>query len=767
MKSSIPFLAAILFVCGYLFPTTSIPQAIGDDQISPIRTPWADDIDPNDPWPEYPRPQLVREAWQNLNGKWDWALTAADSRRPEEWSGKIIVPFSFESEASGVNRAVGKDQWMWYRRTFSVPEEWTGQRIWLRFEASDWETVVYVNGVEVGQHQEGYTPFAFDITDALSGDADEQEIVVRVWDHHGIDAFVSAGKQTQGRNYERSSGIWQTVWLEPLPSVAIGHLSIRGSYVKATVNVAAEFTEEAPAGSTLHVDVLDGETVVASGVGPSGKPLKLLIPDAKPWEPNSPHLYDLKVELLGPSGDKLDSIASYYGLRDISIDKSRTGPQIVLNGKAFFHFGPLDQGYWPRTGLTPPTDEAQLYELKYLKDAGCNMVRLHIKKNPARWYWRCDKLGLLVWQDFICNKAGKKLKSDSEETARWRQEQLELIDSLRHFPSIVKWIVFNEAWGQHNTEEVFAWAESRLPGYIVSVASGWDDAQDIGDIRDIHDYERFPSFTVPESEPQRVVVLGETGGFGIPINGNNWEKMPEPRTPDTPEGLVIGKDRQGGMKPVTAAADLDFVSDLKRPVYSTRAAPEHYERYVESLWLGQSFNLSGAVYTQLTDMRHEQNGWLTFDRKVSKIPLDSMRRIHDKLYQSLPRRRDLVDQEVSWFAEDGSTFSAPLSFSKGASRTDYTTSLLVESPVTRAALNIAMESPSPRVQAFGFLRVFIDDQLIFDDKARFRKEEVRMSSIPLTDDQIALLTLGEHVLRIEVRPSFSIQQLQVWLDAIE
>ncbi|EMI57076.1 beta-galactosidase [Rhodopirellula sallentina SM41] len=317
-----------------------------------------------------------------------------------------------------------------------------------------------------------------------------------------------------------------------------------------------------------------------------------------------------------------------------------------------------------------------------------------------------------------------------------------------------------------DTENIVHWAEDLLPNHIVSAASGWDDVDDLGEIRDLHDYERFPSVTYPDRETERAIVLGETGGFGVPINGNNWLSMPKPRDPGTPDGRVPERARQGAMAPRNARADEDFFSDIKRPVYSTSALAQHYEHYIDTMWLGQSYGLSGGVYTQFTDMRHEQNGWLTFDRKVSKIPVDKLRQIHERLFQPVPKRVPLIDRRSHWNAANGRPQSAPFDFSDSQPAT-FTTQFVVASKVRAATLNIEITTSQANVQAFGYLLVYLDGKLIFDDKTRHRKPEHRISCIPLTANQLELLKPGTHELKLEVKPKFPITALDVHLDAVE
>ena len=718
---------------------------------APISTPWAADLDPNNVLPEYPRPQLVRKDWLNLNGYWNYAITKAGTEKPTKWQGKILVPFVFEAELSGVNRDIKADEWMWYARRFEIPGSWRDREIWMNFEAVDWHTTVYINGKKVGEHRNGYVPFSMNITSYLNK-GNKHDVLIRVQDDarlHGAMIGKQRGRGDRKGNvvYEMSSGIWNTVWLEPRGKGGISDLKLAGSYLKQKLDVTVHTAANTPVNAKAQVTVGDGRKVLAKRIIAVNTPYSLRVPNIEAWSPDSPKLYDLDIRLLDKQTE-IDAIKSYTGFRDIAIDKSLKGPQITLNGKAFFHFGPLDQGYWPRSTLTPPTEAAQKYELDYIKATGANMVRLHIKRNPNRWYYYADRIGLMVWQDFISTP----LVNGPEHAAIWRKEQQELIDSVNNHPSIVKWIVFNESWGQHDDKEVLAWAESLLPNHIVSVASGWDDVDNLGDIRDLHDYTRFPSLTVPEDEPKRAVVLGETGGFGVPINGNNWLPMPEPKHPGTPDGRLKPKDYKGGMYPVNARADDDYVTDGKRPVYTPEGLAIHYARYIELLKLGQNFGLSGAVYTQLTDMRHEQNGWLTFDREVSKIPVEQMKQMHASLYTPLFSRTALLKQSSQWKDANGKKWRFPFMVSKhlGAGESaNFTAEFSVKRKPENAALNLYFDMQALK-DTTGILSVYLDDKLLLTEISRHRKAEHRVTTIPLADQHLALLTKGKHALRLEV-----------------
>ncbi len=744
---------------------------------APIQTPWDGLVDETNVLPEYPRPQLVRQEWLNLNGLWNYAITEKGVPQPDQWNGDILVPFCFEAELSGVNRVIQPDEWMWYQRSFKVPAKWKGKRIWLNFEASDWETVVYVNGQRVGTHRNGYVPFSFDITNYLV-DGPKQNLVVRVWDHSSTKLNSSGGKQGFGRTatvYENCSGIWQTVWLEPRARGGIDQLKIHTSYASAKVSVDVETDGKTSSDTVMRVQLLDGDEVVSEKTAAFNCSVQLSVPGPKPWSPDDPFLYGLKISLIR-NGKVLDEVESYCGLRDISIDKSLDGPQIVLNGEPLFQFGPLDQGYWPLSVFTPPTEEALRWEVEYMKHAGCNMVRMHVKRNPSRWYYHCDRIGLIVWQDFVPNKSIKN--PDDTESELWKNEQVAIMDSLNNHPSLVKWIVFNEAWSQHKTEEIVNWIMGRVPDHLVSAASGWDDVSDLGDIRDLHDYSRFPSLTDPSLESSRAVVLGETGGFGINIPQNAWKDMPALRHPENADGVVPFEERRGGMEPVNPCADNDHTSDIKRPVYTVEGFEKQYARFIELLRLEQAFGLSGAVYTQLTDMRHEQNGWLTFDRKVSKIPVERMKKIHEQLYLPVQKRLPLLSAGSDWTSATGETVSFPLKPVRTSPYVEkkgnpmqilkydtYTTALRVKETPQMAALNVFLETQHGQ-DRWGYLKVYLDGNLILDDMSRHKKLENRITSLPLTKEQTDLLSIGEHQLKILVADTIPIQSLDLSLDAV-
>ncbi|MCA9179315.1 MAG: hypothetical protein KDB14_32880 [Planctomycetales bacterium] len=596
-------------------PTLPAPKRSTKPFQSELITTWGESVTAENAWTEYPRPQLRRPQWQCLNGHWDYAVTAEEqTETPDQWSGKILVPFCLESRLGGVQRLLAGNEALWYRRTFRV--ESPGERLLLNFEAVDYRCEVRVNGKLVGRHQGGNTPFALDITAAVR-DGDN-ELVVRVEDE--TEEFQLRGKQTlnaRGIWYTQVSGIWQTVWLESAPATYIADVTLLPRAQSGQLEVAIE-TGGAEQTATLEVAVRSGDTVVARGVGKPGESkLTVIIPEQhrKLWSPNSPHLYDLDIRLVGADGKPLDAIESYAGLRDVGKVKDADGHwRFTLNGKPHFHWGPLDQGWWPDGLLTPPSDEAMLFDIQWLKQAGFNMIRKHIKVEPRRYYYHCDRLGMMLWQDHVSggpNPPWTRLAPDPRD-ADWpddhhQQFMVELermIDELESHPSIVVWVPFNEAWGQHRTVEVGQWTSRRDPSRLVNVASG-GNFWPAGDVVDAHAYPH-PSFPFQRGEGGRfdnyIKVMGEFGGHGLPVDGHLW--------------------------------------DLNRRNWGYGGLPkdkaEYRERYLTSLRMLNELRAQGiaaGVYTQTTDVEGEINGLMTYDRKVIKIPAEELAKLHRVLFE--------------------------------------------------------------------------------------------------------------------------------------
>ena len=598
-----------------------------------IMTRWAEQVTPETAWREHPRPQLVREDWLNLNGLWDYAIVG-DSKEwtggrlenakadllldlavtePPQWDGKILVPFSPEAALSGVGKIVRPDQTLWYRRSFTVPAEWSGRRVRLRFEAVDWHAVVFVNGTRIGENKGGYTPFSLDITDALS-DSGEQQVTVAVWDPSNA-GDQTIGKQSlpemrRGFRFRPNSGIWQTVWLEPVSQTHIERLKLIPDVDKGAIVVGS--TISGGAAGTLRVRVLDGGEEIATGEGPSGDPLAVTIPSPKLWSPEAPFLYDLEAELLR-EGSSVDLVKSYFGMRKIAIQADENGiPRFFLNNKLLtFQLGPLDQGYWPDGLLTPPSDAAAEFDIQYLKDIAANMIRVHIKVHPDRWYYHCDRLGIIVWQDMVCSRKFES-KITAASAKQWELEQRRMIDHLHNHPSIIQWVVFNEGWGQYDTERLTAWTKAYDPTRLVTGVSGFMDVPGVGDISDVHDYSFYPTIRTHELGEERAVVLGEFGGFNVLVEGELWHEDQKQETKTDPTAEA-GREAYGAV-------------DMWLP---------NYKRWLDGFrYLIAGHGLNAGVYTQISDVEHEINGWLTYDRSRSKIDQATLRALHEPLYET-------------------------------------------------------------------------------------------------------------------------------------
>ena len=575
-----------------------------------IRTTWGEQLDPNQPLPEYPRPQLVRAEWQNLNGLWNYAILPLGTQ-PSEWEGEILVPFAAESSLSGVGRRVGADHELWYERTFSVSSKWSGKRVLLHFGAVDWRADVWVNGVSVGSHSGGFTPFEFDITEALK--KGDNTLRVRVWDPTN-DGPQPRGKQVnrpEGIWYTPVTGIWQTVWLEAVPQQYVRSLKTTPDLDRSCFRVEADLCGAQP-GDRLRVRLLDGETCVAQAEAMAGAAAELYVAEPKLWSPDTPHLYDLKVSLVR-NGRTIDEVASYAAMRKFSIGRDRAGiMRLQLNNRPLFQYGPLDQGWWPDGLYTAPSDEALAFDVVKTKELGYNMIRKHIKVEPARWYWHCDRLGMIVWQDMPSGDQADGMPQwqsrnyfTGEEKHRsplseqyYRKEWREIIDCLYNFPSIGVWVPFNEAWGQFKTPEIAEWTKAYDPTRLVNPASGGNHYL-TGDILDLHHY---PAPELYLYDHNRATVLGEYGGIGLVLKDHLWE-------PDRNWGYVRFD--------------------------SPKAVTDEYERYAEMLERLIPNGFSAAVYTQTTDVETEVNGLMTYDRKVMKVEPERLREINSRICHSL------------------------------------------------------------------------------------------------------------------------------------
>ncbi|HEY3934118.1 MAG TPA: glycoside hydrolase family 2 TIM barrel-domain containing protein [Gemmatimonadales bacterium] len=559
-----------------------------------LRTRWAADVTPDRVLPEYPRPQLVRRDWVNLNGRWDYAITTRDVARPVSWDGTIIVPFAVQSQLSGVERSVSDSERLWYHRTFAAPAIPRGGALLLHFGAVDWDAVVYINGQQMAEHRGGYDPFTVDVTGALRPDA-EQELVVAVWDP------TDRGPQPRGKQvlapksiwYTAVTGIWQTVWLEPVRATHIDTLIAVPDIDAGTVTLHAA-VDGNPA-TSITAEVLAGGQRIATSTGTPDAPLILHIAHPHLWAPSDPFLYDVRATLA--SGD---TVTSYFGMRKISVMRDSAGvTRLFLNNHPLFEYGMLDQGWWPDGLYTAPTEDARRFDIVTMKSLGFNLIRKHVKVEPERWYRDADSIGMLVWQDMPSGD-----NNTAEGRTEFESELHHVVAALRDHPSIVMWVPFNEGWGEHDVEHYVAWIKGYDPTRLVDDASGWTDHK-VGDVIDMHEY---PGPAMPPVEAGRAAVLGEFGGLGLPLDGHTW---------------------------------LDRNNWGYRSFTSQAALGDAYRGLLDQLrWLVAD-GLSAAVYTQTTDVEIEVNGLMTYDRAVIKLPPDAARAAAS-LWGPPPRARPVV-----------------------------------------------------------------------------------------------------------------------------
>ena len=602
MKKNFLTMLLALALCGSTF-------AQGKPAGDKIKTSWGEQLDPKNVLPEYPRPIMERNDWKNLNGLWKYAITKKGDPTPAAYQGDILVPFAVESSLSGVGKMINEKEELWYQRTFDIPSAWRGKQILLHFGAVDWKAEVWVNDVKVGEHTGGFTPFYFDITSVLN--KGNNDLVVKVWDPS------DRGEQPRGKQianphgiwYTPVTGIWQTVWLEPVATQYITNLKTTPDIDNNSVKV--EVAANTTSADKVEVKVFDGKNLVAKGAALNGVPVELTMPaNAKLWSPDSPFLYNMEVTLY-KDGKAIDQVKSYTAMRKYSIRKGQNGiTRLQLNNKDYFQFGPLDQGWWPDGLYTAPTDEALVYDLKKTKDFGYNIVRKHVKVEPARWYTHCDQLGLIVWQDMPNGGPspqwqarnyfnGTEVIRSAASEANYRKEWKEIIDCLYSYPSIAVWVPFNEAWGQFKTPEIVAWTKEYDPSRLVNPASGGNHYT-CGDILDLHHYPGPNMFLY---DPRRATVLGEYGGIGLVVEGNTW---------------VNDKKNWGYVKFNTS----DEVTN-------------EYIKYGKHLLELIRKGFSAAVYTQTTDVEGEINGLMTYDRKVIKMNEAKVREINQQICNSL------------------------------------------------------------------------------------------------------------------------------------
>ncbi|MGC4037080.1 MAG: glycoside hydrolase family 2 TIM barrel-domain containing protein [Chitinophagaceae bacterium] len=583
--------------------------------IHKLTTDWTAKVDMKNPLPEYPRPLLTRKSWMSLNGPWQSSILPLSNEQtiPATFDGVIAVPFAVESTLSGVGKTVGKDSVLWYNRAIDIPVAMRKGKLILHFGAVDWRAHVYVNGVKVTDHEGGYDAFSVDITKALKKGS-HQTISISVWDPTD-DGPQPRGKQTKdpgGIFYTSVTGIWQTVWLENVPETYIISTKQTPDIDQHKLTIETEIENLQP-GDIVTASAWDGDKQIALANADAGT-ITLAIPDAKLWSPQSPFLYDLKLTVTR-KGKTVDEVGSYFGMRKSSMAKDNKGIQrMMLNNEFLFQYGPLDQGWWPDGLYTAPTDEALKFDIEQVKALGFDMIRKHVKVEPARWYYYCDKIGILVWQDMPSGDMGGNVwdakpgfisgdQLDKDRTALseviYRKELNVMIDQHYNNPSIVTWVPFNEGWGQFKTKEIVDWVLQKDHTRLVNGASGGNYLMDNGQIFDLHHY---PEPMMPDPRifgDKQILVLGEFGGLGLPLEGHTWYAKGS-------WGYQTFKDQESLF--------------------------EKYKEFIDGIPKLIKLGLSAAIYTQITDVESETNGIFTYDRKVLKMPSNKLYPLHQQLY---------------------------------------------------------------------------------------------------------------------------------------
>lgn len=579
-----------------------------------MKTRWTDKVDYINPRSEYPRPQMVRDEWLCLNGDYDYAVTDDKTSRPVSFDGRITVPFAIESLLSGVCKPLMPEQRLWYRRFFTLPESFKGKRTILHFEAVDWQCEVYVNSVRAGSHTGGYCPFSFDITDLLK--EDKNELIVRVYDPTDS-GWQQRGKQvisSKGFWYTGTSGIWQPVWLEPVEISHIEKLKITPDIDKSILNLE---TVASVKGGKLSAKVFkDGKEIFNGAIAEKAQ---IPIDDLRLWSPEDPFLYDLEVTLSNDG--ETDTVKSYFAMRKFSIGKDSADlPRIMLNNAPYFQNGLLDQGYWPDGGLTAPTDDAMIFDIEQMKSLGFNMLRKHIKAEPARWYYHCDRIGMIVWQDMISGGQPLNLvyagalpninvhvpdnqyKMFNRDKPEWRnqfkEELFEMIDNLYNYPCIGCWVPFNEGWGQFDAKEIGDKVKAYDPSRLVDHASGWHDQHGV-DFKSVHKYIFPVNLPTKRRQAGRPFVLSEYGGYSRIIPDHVWNIKKS-------FGYVMYRSSE-------------TLTEGFRKLHENQIIPLI------------SKGLCATVYTQVSDVEFEVNGIYTYDREILKMDAQVIKDVNARM----------------------------------------------------------------------------------------------------------------------------------------
>lgn len=716
-----------ILLCMSLHPAFSQWAPAGDK----IKTRWTGTVTPENVWKEYPRPQLKRDAWQNLNGLWKYQITDMDTKKNRvKFEGEILVPFAIESSLSGVMKPFLPTDKLWYRKEFTIIPDWKGRNIILHFGAVDYECHVWINDKLAGSHKGGNNSFSFDITDYVKGRG-TQVLEMCVTDPTDTESITRGKQQLNQRGiwYTPVSGIWQTVWLEAVNKTHINKVlpeaDITGNTVKLSFDIAGKKGNE-----RLKINVLDnGKTISQQDVKIADQ-VEIRLPQVTLWTPESPVLYDLEISLYRDNRE-IDKVKSYFAMREISGRKDEAGyNRICLNNEPVFQYGTLDQGWWPDGLLTPPSAEAMRWDMVQLKEMGFNTLRKHIKVENALYYYYADSLGLMIWQDmpsgFATSRAGEEhirrfAKSDwnapEAHAVQFEKELDEMIDNLRFFPSITTWVVFNEGWGQQNTVEVVRKVMQKDSSRLINGVSGWED-RNIGDMYDLHNYP-CTSMTLPENNNDRISVLGEFGGLGLPVKGSLWN--PEMRN--------------WGYKNIDGGVDL--LSDYSYLMYD-----------LETL-IAQG--LSAAIYTQTTDVEGEVNGLITYDRKVTKLPKNMLHMLHSRLYGITPAKADVLIRD----AQGGKKNEKELSID-GRLQTAVMPCTIEGKPEVYSVHEFTTDKDYKNLSLFmnvnGQVTIRINGQEVFDRNVReaYKHQQFNLS------DYATCLKKGKNIFEIRVKPNRTI-----------
>jgi len=715
-----------------------------------IMTNWANNVTPENVWKEYPRPQMVRTDWLNLNGLWDFEITERDTNKIAiNYARKILVPFCVESALSGIKETITGKQQMIYRRFFSIPSHWNQKHLILHFEAVDYEAKVWVDGKYVGIHKGGYDHFQFDIAGFLNKD-EKHEIKLVVWDPTN-EGSQPIGKQAlpairNRTKYTATSGIWQTVWLEPTNEVAIESIKIIPNIDNGTISLQTKVVG-ATQGARIKIQAFDQGKEIASSIAAIGEPVSLQLNQPKLWSPTNPFLYDLKLSLIN-DGKVSDEVSSYFGMRKISMGRDQEGyMRILLNNEIIYQLGPLDQGYWPDGILTPASDQALRYDIAYLKKIGANMDRMHMKVQPERWYYHCDQLGILVWQDMVSPTKFIDTKSNLNPSD-FELEHNITVDQLYNHPSIIQWVLFNESWGQYDTERLTAALKAKDPTRLVINASGWHDKK-VGDIRDFHDYTIHPAVALVNKNDDRAMVLGEAGGIDLLIPGHLW-------TPDLKGGTKIKTDWS-----------IDFKKGI---VKSSDELIEKYKILLDDLFQLKKYGLNAVVYTQISDVEDEISGWMTYDRKVSKLPETTFAALHEQFFKPTMTGKFILPLSINEPQQWNYSFTAPSNdWIKNLMLSDFKTGMTpfgiesnnvhkVNTPWNTNSLFLNKEFTLSSVPSklsliacnTGITEVYINGAYVMQFNNFLKNDpEVKISETILSDEAMKLLKLGVNQLSLK------------------